>query len=53
MLKSKGRLTMSYACGHRDVLLFVAADPSDTGPLELGDECAEIQRELTAVVVRG
>jgi hypothetical protein len=32
--------------------LFVAANPGVAGPLELGDECAEIQRELTAVVVR-
>lgn len=44
--KSKGRLTMMNPSGHRNVILFLAANPSDTGPLKLGEECAEIEREL-------
>ena len=40
------RMTMTRSSGRRNVILFLAANPHHSNPLKLGDECAEIQREL-------
>lgn len=44
--KSNCRVTANRPSGRRHVILFLAANPHSSSPLKLGDECAEIQREL-------
>lgn len=44
--KMRNTATETRSPGRRNVILFLAANPHDSSPLKLGDECAEIQREL-------
>jgi hypothetical protein len=44
--KMRSKMTAAYPVGRRNVILFLAANPQGGAPLKLGDECAEIEREL-------
>lgn len=44
--KMTTRVTMIHRSSRPNVILFLAANPHNGNPLKLGDECAEIQREL-------